>query len=1046
MGDQDNNKTNQQGEVKSSARSNQGDKAKAALAKKPTERRIVATLRPDQLSLMNIFRANRFLIILVGILIIASFARLNHLDEKPFHHDESLYSKYYWLLWKGHGYEYDPMQHGPWQFHWGAFIFFLFGDSDWTARLTIASISIFFIWLLSRFRPFIGESSTLILCSLTAISPIMMYYGRMVREDPHFLFFNTLLPLAYLFWLRTKKNIYLYITVASFAMLYCIKENAFVSTLIFISFAVFYAVFETFIKKEERDKRRWTKKLQEVIVQHSFITKLIFVVVLWGTFFFLYAIGHIKYSTLYPLYKWDKYVQTYFGVVYAIIAFIIGYMVYIGEKVRLERNKEKYLGLPAEFYRDGRIFAIGFGIFVALCVTLYTSFGSSIKGFWGGAFKWFPYWWNQHSIHRIQGPFHYYIPHLVIYEVLPLMVVLVVLAYRMLKEKYFALASVFWLIVSAVVVQSGWEKHPFYIPDAPQLFKTWHFMFLIWILGAGTWATLTYFRDRLYLRAFFVWWLVTAFAIYSYLQEKIPWMNQHILLPLILLAAIYIGDLFKSKLPAPWRVAAWAGIFVLSLYTVHSAFLLSWRNEADPREQMVYVQTHPDICLIVDEIETITRRLGTGKQTKIYIQGDAAWPMSWYLRDYTIPYVSEVTTADAPIIISDWEKKDEYLPLLTDYIPRRHQLRCWWIPEWKHFYEPNESFNHFMRKVMRYLLYREMFHPEIYGSKDIIFWVRRDLYEWNWNNKYGGLKTTAKTREQTTAQQVTIPEGQIQRIKLTRLLHFGNRGVLAGQFQEPKGITVDKQGNIYVIDGKSARVQKFSPQGRYIKGWGEPGKGEGEFDKPCGIYYDPVQDLVYVADTWNHRIQVFDTEGKFQTLWGDSTMFWAPKDVITDKYGDVYVVDTGYHRIHKFNGKNYKEIIIFGQKGNNERDFFEPVGITIKDNTLYIADTANSAIKVYDTNGKFQASYPVPAWTENYYSEPYIAVDKQGNLLVTDAPGARLILVDANSGEVLAFAGKRGADPSQFKEPKGLTIDNDGNIYVTDMQNFRVIKFAPLSY
>lgn len=74
-------------------------------------------------------------------------------------------------------------------------------------------------------------------------------------------------------------------------------------------------------------------------------------------------------------------------------------------------------------------------------------------------------------------------------------------------------------------------------------------------------------------------------------------------------------------------------------------------------------------------------------------------------------------------------------------------------------------------------------------------------------------------------------------------------------------------GDVYVSDGYgNARVHKYSPDGRLIKSWGEPGTDPGQFNIAHNICCDD-DGWVYVADRENHRVQVFDGEGKFETQW-----------------------------------------------------------------------------------------------------------------------------------------------------------------------------------
>src|SRR5436853_6684403 len=68
----------------------------------------------------------------VGLVVAGFFLRIHRLGERAIHHDESLHALYSWYLYVGRGYVHDPMMHGPWQFHWTALFYFLFGVSDFT--------------------------------------------------------------------------------------------------------------------------------------------------------------------------------------------------------------------------------------------------------------------------------------------------------------------------------------------------------------------------------------------------------------------------------------------------------------------------------------------------------------------------------------------------------------------------------------------------------------------------------------------------------------------------------------------------------------------------------------------------------------------------------------------------------------------------------------------------------------------------------------------------------------------------------------------------
>jgi hypothetical protein len=84
-----------------------------------------------------------------------------------------------------------------------------------------------------------------------------------------------------------------------------------------------------------------------------------------------------------------------------------------------------------------------------------------------------------------------------------------------------------------------------------------------------------------------------------------------------------------------------------------------------------------------------------------------------------------------------------------------------------------------------------------------------------------------------------------------------------GRFRQPTDVAWDSEGNIYITDGYvNSRVAKYDKNGDWVKSWGEPGTGPGQFNTPHAIVIDRNNN-VYVGDRGNRRVQVFDTDGKF---------------------------------------------------------------------------------------------------------------------------------------------------------------------------------------
>lgn len=109
-------------------------------------------------------------------------------------------------------------------------------------------------------------------------------------------------------------------------------------------------------------------------------------------------------------------------------------------------------------------------------------------------------------------------------------------------------------------------------------------------------------------------------------------------------------------------------------------------------------------------------------------------------------------------------------------------------------------------------------------------------------------------------------------------------------FNRPTGVEVSPSGEIYVSDGYgNARIHKFSPDGKLLLSWGEPGTGPGQFRLPHAVRLDK-QNQVWVADRENNRIQIFNTDGKYLNQWTD---LLRPTDLRFDNEGTIYISELG---------------------------------------------------------------------------------------------------------------------------------------------------------
>ena len=85
---------------------------------------------------------------------------------------------------------------------------------------------------------------------------------------------------------------------------------------------------------------------------------------------------------------------------------------------------------------------------------------------------------------------------------------------------------------------------------------------------------------------------------------------------------------------------------------------------------------------------------------------------------------------------------------------------------------------------------------------------------------------------------------------------FGRHGDALGDLSKPKGIALDSEGHVYIVEGLYDTILIYDQGGRLLLTFGGPGTGPGQFWLASGIYIDS-QDRIYVADSYNNRIQIF---------------------------------------------------------------------------------------------------------------------------------------------------------------------------------------------
>lgn len=288
------------------------------------------------------------------------------------------------------------------------------------------------------------------------------------------------------------------------------------------------------------------------------------------------------------------------------------------------------------------------------------------------------------------------------------------------------------------------------------------------------------------------------------------------------------------------------------------------------------------------------------------------------------------------------------------------------------------------------------------------------------------------------------------------LMQGGQPGAGPGQFAYPRGIAVDKDGNFYVADSRNHRIQKVRGsdwQVLWVKGGlfdagkasgGDPKKlatlALGKLNEPNGVAVGPDGNL-YVLDTWNNRVQVWSPKGSAKSAFTTDDGFFAPRSIVVDPSGACYVADTGKHRIVKFDATG-KKVLAWGSKGDKDGQFNEPIGLALDQaGNLYVADRLNFRIQVFTSGGQFIREWKVKGWSPDQIDmEPHLALDQaHGLVYASDGRGKKVYCYKLDGTLVSTLEANTTGAPL-FMVPIGVAVDKEGDLYVVDAGAAKILK------
>lgn len=260
---------------------------------------------------------------------------------------------------------------------------------------------------------------------------------------------------------------------------------------------------------------------------------------------------------------------------------------------------------------------------------------------------------------------------------------------------------------------------------------------------------------------------------------------------------------------------------------------------------------------------------------------------------------------------------------------------------------------------------------------------------------------------------------------------------------EPMGLAVSDDGErLYVSDYAQLAVFVFDFGKKTFTKIGQ----EEKLLRPMGIALD-AEENIYVVEQMKKGISVFDHQGKKVRFITDPSLERPAGIAIDRARGKIYLADTGHtksteHTIKIFNMAGELTGKIGEKKGDGPGQFLFPTYLFLDDKAnLYVTDTLNSRVQMFDPDGKYVRSFGERGNAWGMFDKPKgVAIDSFGNVYVADS-GWSNVQIFNQKGQVLLFFGGRGPIPGMLKNPTAITIDRKNHIYVADYLNHRVEEY-----
>jgi len=1027
-------------------------------------------------------RFTNYHLIVALILITTILSRFIMLGERTMSHDETNHVVPAYDFYQGRGYVYDPVTHGPLQFHLIALSYTFLGDSDFSARVPDALFGIaVVVFAIFAFKRYLGRLGALIAGFLFTISPYISYYSRYTRNEIYIVLWGMALLWGVLRYLEFgKKRTLIFITIVT-ALHFADKATSYIFTAEILIFLAMVFIIRLLAKS-------WRK--------NNF--KLLFLITIGITIIAGLAAFGVGYNALSSVTESENDIGVMLSAIDAGTRILIGSMGGLAiaglvtalillikgngwHSIRDERTFDllilqatfvlpllaalpmNILGYnPLDYSNSGILIAVLFlvplfiislligllwdwktwlintGIFWGIFILFYTTLFTQGVGFAKGLMGALGYWMAQQGVTRGGQPEYYYaLIQIPLYEYLPALgtflgaIFGVSLSLKSLRKK----REEKELALEATEIEV--EPEPLAEPAEKPLEDEGQKPSRI-VNNEGE-------ERKPPILALLLYWSVMSLIAFSFAGERMPWLTTHIIMPMILVSGWSFGHLLESfewdkfKRYRGWLVLLAGTVFLLAAFQTFGSLL----GATPPFQGNTLTQLQTTSTFLMASLGMIGSAVGLGFLLK-------GWKFNQLAKLGLIIFVAILSVLT---IRTAYRANFILYNTAEEFLVYAHSTA-----------DPKDA-----------LAQVEEISNRLTGGKDIeVAYDNGLLYPYWWyfrdypNKRYYAETPTKDLRNAPIILVSSDNYGKIEPVVADNYVQYDYTRIW-WPMQDYYNLTFKRVWNAFTDPQMRSALWQIWLNRNYAPYAALKGSTTltPETWQPSGSFRMYIRKDV-VSQIWEYGASPVTLEPTVDpyeagtiTLDSDRIITGnnqyaldAPRDIAFAQDGTLYVTDSANNQILHLN-QDGSLINAWGEYGASDFNlniaapggtFSEPWGIAVgPDGSVYVADTWNHRIQKFTADGDFVTMWGDFGAAETLYSfwgPRGVAVDEQGRVFITDTGNKRVVIFDAD-GNALASFGGAGLGVGEFDEPVGIDVDDQGRVYIADTWNDRIQVMIP---